>query len=111
MGANTDTDVKAYPWTPGQQAKVDNRPVISGKFAVEKGLWDGRKVAVYFMRERGNLRNRTDMRFMYGTLVLTPNAPERKDQIGLRQADGSVYVIHMNRVKDIYDMTRTKATK
>lgn len=99
--------MKAYPWTPAQADKVRGRTRISGPFAIEKRLWEGRKVAVYFMRTRGDFRHQTDMRFMYGTLVLNPNAPERVDQIGVRdERTGEVHAIHAKRVKAIYDMTR-----
>lgn len=97
-----------YPWTMAQYEKVAGRPRISGDFAVDKNLWEGREVAVLFLNKRGSLKRRTDMRFTYGTLVLCPNEG-RTDQIGVRQRDGSVNVIHASRAKDIYDMTRKKA--
>lgn len=95
----------AYRATSAQFERVANHPSISGKWAKDKGLWEGRQVAVHFLRERGSFHRRTDMRFMYGTLVLGTGNP---DTIGVRSADGEVHQIHVHRAKDIYDLTRTK---
>ena len=103
--------MNAYRSTPSQWDRLAKHPSVSGKFAVDKGLWEGRKVAVEFLRERGNYRRHTDMRIMYGTLVLSPNAPERTDQIGVKGEDGEVHVIHVSRAKNVYDLTREKAAR
>lgn len=99
---------EAYRQSAAQLERLGKHPRVSGSFALDKGLWDGREVAVEFLRERGNLRRHTDMRIAYGTLVLAPNKPERADQIGVRAKDGSVRVIHKSRAKNVYDLTRTK---
>lgn len=99
----------AYRTTAAQFERLANHPRVSGKWAKDKGLWEGRKVAVVFMRARGSYRKHTDMRVMYGTLVLTGN-DLRADQIGVRDDSGEVHVIHVNRAKDVHDLTReTKA--
>lgn len=95
-----------YAPTVAQFERIEKSPRISGGFALDKNLWDGRRVAVHYLRERGNPRRRTDMRIAYGTLVLRPTG--RTDQIGIRDANGDVHVIHASRAKGIYDLTRTR---
>lgn len=104
---STSRSQTAYRSTGEQFERLDNHPSISGKWAQDKNLWEGRHVAVEFLRSRGNYRRRTDMRIMYGTLVLTDSAL-RPDQIGLRHADGSLHILHINRAKTVWDLTRTK---
>lgn len=100
----------AYRSTVDQLQEIEKHPRISGKWALDKNLWEGRRVAVRFMRARGNHRRATDMRIMYGTLVLNPTEG-RTDQIGVRDASGEVHAIHASRAKDIYDLTREKGAK
>lgn len=99
-----------YPSTSAQLQRIEAHPRISGAFAVEKGLWEGREVAVHWMKHRGNYRRYTDMRISYGTLVLNPNGADAKTvQIGVKdERTGEVHVIAASRCKGIYDMTREK---
>lgn len=91
-----------YAWTSAQHDKVAGRPRISASLALDKGLWQGRKVAVLWIT-RGDLRHRTVRRFCYGTLDLTAGSA---DQIGVVQPSGEVVILHKSRAVDIYDMTR-----
>lgn len=93
-----------YSATWEQFLKVAKRPKISGAFALDKGLWDGRKVAVNCIW-RGNARRYTRRVFYYGTLDLTVGTP---DQIGVRHPNGEVTILHKTHAVDIYDMTREK---
>ena len=98
----------AYRQSAAQFERLAKHPSVSGKWAKDKGLWEGRRVAVEYLHRRGNARKRTDMRIEYGTLVL--NDPGlRPDQIGLRTgANKPLHVIHVSRAKNIYDLTREK---
>lgn len=93
-----------YPETGAQSARLLVHPRVSAAFALDKGLWDGRRVAVRAIT-RGSLRRRTTARLYYGTLVL---AAGDADQIGVRHADGTLSIIHKTRAVDIYDTARTK---
>ena len=98
-----------YPLTGETEDRLRNtHPQVSASWALDKGLWEGRRVAVGFLKDRGDRRRRTDMRVVYGTLVLAPNAPQRTDQIGVRGPDGDVHIIHKSRARHIWDLTRTK---
>lgn len=100
---------KQYRLTGETEDRLRNtHPQVSASWALQKGLWEGRRVAVGFLKERGDRRHRTDMRVVYGTLVLAPNAPGRTDQIGVRGPDGEVHVIHASRARHIWDLTREK---
>lgn len=99
----------AYRITSAQLQRLAKHPEVSAEFAVEKGLWEGRKVAVYYRHQRGNLRRHTDYRILYGTLVLAPNKPERTDQVGVKGADGEVAVVHVGRATRVIDLTREKS--
>ena len=93
-----------YPDSLSQDKRLAKHPRISTAFAIEKGLWDGRNVAVRAIT-RGNYRRRTTRRIYYGTLVL---AAGTADQIGVRDSSGEVHLIHKTRGVDLYDLTREK---
>lgn len=100
---------RSYAMKPATWLRLDqDHKRVSGAFALDKGLWEGRRVAVEFLRERGSAHKRTNMQVVYGTLVLAPNAPERTDQIGVRGPDGGLKVIHASRAKSIFDLSRSK---
>ena len=102
--------VRQYRLTGETEDRLRNdHPQVSAAWALQKNLWEGRRVAVGFLKERGSRRRRTDMRVVYGTLVLAPNAPQRTDQIGVKGPDGEVHVIHMSRARHVWDLTRTKS--
>ena len=111
-GASQGTEASApasYPLPPATWLKLDkDHPRVSGAFAAERGLWEGRRVAVEYMARRGHSRRRTDMRVVYGTLVHAPNGPDRPDQIGVRGPGGGMAVIHVNRAKTVFDLSRRK---
>jgi hypothetical protein len=94
-----------YPYTYEQSLKAQRHPRISGEFALEKGLWQGRRVIVRVMLHRGHAYRRSVVGFFYGTLDLTAG---RDDQIGVVHPDGEVSIIHKKRAMDVYDATRTK---
>ena len=93
-----------YPDTPKQSLAVSKHPKISAKFALEKGLWNGRKVAVISIW-RGNAHRHTRRKFFYGTLDLTVGTSE---QIGVRHTNGQVTILHWTHAVDVYDMTRER---
>lgn len=99
--------VYGYPMTWKQWEPLLSHPRISADFALDKGLWDGRKVAVIAI-SRGTHRRRTERRVYYGWLDLSAGDA---NQIGVRHADGHVSIIHKSRAVDIHDVTRTKAAK
>lgn len=94
-----------YAYTYEQSLRAQKHPRISGAFALDKGLWQGRKVVVRVMHSRGHAYRRSVTAFYYGTLDLTAG---RDDQIGIVHANGEVSIIHKNRAMDVYDLTRTK---
>lgn len=91
-----------YADNAAQSERIGRYPRVSAAFAIDNGLWDGRKVAVRAIT-RGTAHRRTTRRIYYGTLVL---AAGRADQIGVRFDDGEVALIHKDRAVDIYDLTR-----
>lgn len=97
----------AYRPTSKQLARIAKHPEVSAAFANEKRLWEGCKVAVYYRHQRGNRRRYTDYRIVYGTLVLAPNGTP--DQIGVRDVDGEVYVIHVGRATRVINLSREKS--
>ena len=96
------TAPRYYPDNAAQSERLRQHPRISAAFALDKGLWDGRQVAVRAIT-RGTAHRRTARRIYYGTLVL---AAGNADQVGVRLADGEVVLIHKNRGVDLYDLTR-----
>lgn len=87
-----------------QSLRLRQHPRVSGAFALEKGLWDGRRVAVRVILRRGHAYQRGHHEYWYGTLVL---AAGNDDQFGIRDArTGAVEIVHKNRVIDVYDLTR-----
>lgn len=102
--SETTTSPLYYALSAKMSQDFATRPRISGPFAIQKRLWDGRKVAVVAI-SRGNHRQRTDRKVYYGTLVL---AAGDENQIGVRHSSGEVTIIHKSRAVDVYDMTRTK---
>ena len=94
-----------YPATAQQFLAVAKHPRISAKFALEKGLWNGRKVAVMSIW-RGSARRYTRRVLFYGTLDLTAGTA---DQIGVRHTNGEVTILHWTHAVDVYDMTRERA--
>lgn len=86
-------------------------PKVSGKWAKDKGLWDGRRVAVKFLHARGSYKRATDMRVVYGVLSLD-SGTGRTDQIAVVDSKtGEKHVIHVSRAKVVWDLTRTLAAK
>ena len=92
-----------YPFTGVQEARLAEHPRVSAAFALDKNLWDSREVAVVCI-SRGTMRQRTERRIYYGTLVLSAG---NSDQIGVRHRNnGEVSLLHKSRAVDVYDMTR-----
>lgn len=100
-----------YPENLAQIVRLDTHPRISAGFALDKGLWDGRKVAVRCIT-RGTPHRRTTARIYYGTLVLNAGEEAGKPgRIGVRFPDGEVALLHKNRAVDVYDLTRKAARR
>lgn len=94
-----------YPCTYQTEVRLGVHPRVSGRFALDKNLWQGRKVAAVWIGARGNYRTRTSMKVTYGTLDLTAGNDK---QFGIVLSDGQVWILAVSRVTDLYDMTRTK---
>lgn len=93
-----------YPLNSEQIRKLAVHPQISGTFALDKNLWQGRPVAVVCIESRGNAHRETKKVVLYGTLDLTAGTA---DQLGLTHFDGEVTLLHKNRALRVHDMTRT----
>lgn len=96
---------KHYNYNLDQMLALKTRPRISGAWALDKGLWQGRKVAVVATLRRGDYRHHRQQEVYYGTLDLTAG---KADQIGVVHPSGEVTLIHKTRARDVFDMTRTK---
>lgn len=66
--------------------------------------WNGKRVAVHYMKTRGHSRQRTDMRYAFGTLVTAENG----EHIAVRESNGTVRNIHYTRVSRLYLMDGTR---
>jgi hypothetical protein len=93
-----------YPDNLAQTTRLGGHPKVSATFALDRGLWDGRRVAVRCIT-RGNAHRRTTRRIYYGVLDLSAGDAQ---QIGVRHDDGSTSVIHRSRAVDVYDLTRER---
>lgn len=93
-----------YAETSAQLRKIEARPNVSGRFALEKGVWHGRKVAVRWRTVTGHARRRTQHRIVYGTLDIRSG---NGYQVGV-VVNGETVLIHVSRDPRVYDMTRTK---
>lgn len=104
-----------YPLTAAQSSRLAKHPQVSGAWAQDRNLWEGRKVAAVWMKHRGHAGSykprRTDMRVTYGTLVLSPESTSTVRVLGIREDDGTVRVIATSRVKELHDLTREKAAR
>lgn len=118
MTTTHTTTRRYYAFNARTATDLTTHPRVSSRFAMDKGLWDGRKVAVVCIT-RGDHRHRTRRHIYYGTLVLDittvpadriiNNGPEelvRGVHIGVRHPDGMVTAMHHRRAV-VYDMTRT----
>ena len=97
-----------YGTTWEQMKRIGGSPHISGAFALDKNLWQGRKVAVMVSIDRGNAHRRATSEYWYGTLDLTAG---NADQLGVILPDGTTAIVHKNRARTIYDLTRQQPLK
>lgn len=66
--------------------------------------WNGKRVAVRYVKVRGNSRSRTSMGYVFGTLVTAENS----EHVAIRESNGTVRNIHYKRVTSLYLMDGTR---
>jgi hypothetical protein len=97
----TNPEATCYPASFNLMEKVRKS---SPTFVTRKELWkakrewQGKRVAVMFIRQRGNAHQYNDERFVFGTFTTV----DRDDQIAVMLPSGDVFRIHYRRVVLVY---------